>query len=498
MIFLFSQYFLTFYLFFKLSFEFLANSFLGYFFTILFHNKVKDARSIPFLIMSTNLLYFVNVVFLNSQLRSEEVSFVLTVVYTLAPSPALFVRSIYEVMDPLLRSYFFPNETVPAVNTALSISWLFYLILAILLDYRQNRMVKNNVFLDASDRELEMNPEEMNCIQKENQRAAEEDSSLRIQAKRITKIFKTSNQSFYALKDVSLTLDQNESLGLLGPNGAGKSTLFNIMSTNFNPTTGTVSCNGSKLNPSHEFFNITGICAQDNILWDSLPVEVQVDIFCRMRGIPMKIQRAWFEILDMGKFRRNVPSGLSSGMQRKICFIISAVSNPKIKFLDEVTTGLDPLARKRFREIVTHQKTVYGGSSIFTTHTMSEAELMCDKIAILINGTFVVIDDVENIKKQSKGFNLTLFKNSPLDLGQDLLDQLDGVFPDIPNSKIGIREENTNRVVYEIFGVDRIPERHEALVGLMKKGVFKDFDFARKNLDDVIIALSRHQAKKTL
>ena len=66
--------------------------------------------------------------------------------------------------------------------------------------------------------------------------------------------------------------------------------------------------------------------------------------------------------------------------------MMSAIFNPQYKFLDEPTTGLDPLARKRFREIIQFQKKVYGASSVFTTHTMNEAEKTCDRIMILING----------------------------------------------------------------------------------------------------------------
>ena len=139
-----------------------------------------------------------------------------------------------------------------------------------------------------------------------------------------------------------------------------------------------------------------------------------------LRGVPYKVQYKWLEYLEMTKFVGNTPSGLSSGMQRKVCFMMAAMSNPTFKFLDEPTTGLDPLSRKRFRELLESQKQIYGGSSVFTTHTMSEAEKICDRIAILINGTFVVIDRVENIKKMTKGFNLIIYKNSPLDMGNKL------------------------------------------------------------------------------
>jgi len=174
--------------------------------------------------------------------------------------------------------------------------------------------------------------------------------------------------------------------------------------------------------------------------------------------------------------------------------MMSAISNPTFKFLDEPTTGLDPLSRKRFKEMLESQKKVYRGSSVFTTHTMSEAEKICDRIAILINGSFVVVDRVENIKRMTKGFNLIVYKNSPIDLGHTLRKLIQHeAFPEVPLNSIQINEENMNRVVFGIFNCTGLAKKYDLLVSLRKKGKFKDFDLARKNLDDVILALSRFQ-----
>lgn len=148
-------------------------------------------------------------------------------------------------------------------------------------------------------------------------------------------------------------------------------------------------------------------------------------------GIPPDVQEAWLQLLELNKFTGNMPSQLSSGMKRKLCFMMASISNPLYKFLDEPTTGLDPMARKRFREIVDFQKNCYGSSSIITTHTMNEAEKACDKLVILVNGKILVIDSVENLKNSIHGYTLTIVKNSPMDVGVKMIPLFQKVFPEV-------------------------------------------------------------------
>lgn len=89
---------------------------------------------------------------------------------------------------------------------------------------------------------------------------------------------------------------------------------------------------------------------------------------------------------------------------------MSAVSNPQYLFLDEPTTGVDPIARKELREILKELKNRYQTSSIFTTHTMSEAEKLCDRIMILVGGKLMIEGSVENLRSQLKGYSLKIYK----------------------------------------------------------------------------------------
>ena len=149
---------------------------------------------------------------------------------------------------------------------------------------------------------------------------------------------------------MSLYLDKNETLGLLGPNGAGKSTLFNILSTSINPNEGKVLTFGQPLHYKADFFKKAGLCAQDDIFWTNLDVDSNIKILRKMKGIPKNVADHWKEALTLNEFGDRRAENLSSGMRRKLCFIMGSIGNPQFKFLDEPSTGLDPVARLTMRD----------------------------------------------------------------------------------------------------------------------------------------------------
>jgi ABC-type multidrug transport system ATPase subunit len=180
-------------------------------------------------------------------------------------------------------------------------------------------------------------------------------------------------------------------------------------------------------------------------VWDTLTVSIHLEMIRIMKDIPPESQQIWLKLLEMDRFDANCPHELSSGMKRKLSFMMSSIFNPMYKFLDEPTTGLDPIARKRCREIIDFQKQIYGGSTVFTTHAMNEAEKSCDRILLLIGGNTVFLDTIENLKRTTGGFNLTIIKNSPYDLGRELLPKLNSIFSR-EFSESAIIEENEYKV----------------------------------------------------
>ena len=300
----------------------------------------------------------------------------------------LFGEEIKEKIEESDKNVVFSiDKFTTLVTIAMILNPLVYFIGALTIDYLQNRVWSQKIsgFSDIEDTNVD-HMAYVDSIQRENIKAMKPNPKLPIQAYKCTKVFSNKVGSFYAIKDASLVLKKGETIGLLGPNGAGKSTLFNLLSTYHSLTEGTIRTFGKNLGTFSSFFKQTGICTQDDVLWSSLTLEMHMTIMRILFGIPSHTIQNWIDFLELSHSKNQVPNQLSSGMKRKLCFMFSACSNPLYKFMDEPTTGLDPIARKRFREIVEFQKNIYGSSSILTTHTMNEAERTCDKIVIIVNG----------------------------------------------------------------------------------------------------------------
>lgn len=165
-------------------------------------------------------------------------------------------------------------------------------------------------------------------------------------------------------------------------------------------------------------------------------------------------------------------------MKRKLSFIMSAIANPKFKFLDEPSTGLDPIARKSLREVIVYQKKVYKGSTVLTTHSMSEAEDVCDKIAILVNGHLCVVDSIKNLRKMVKGYNLTVFKIKECESDKEMEACIKRVFGLNKFEKLTIVDEGLRKVVYDFAEVDDLPEKLRLMQGIKDKGIIRDFSFS--------------------
>ena len=334
-----------------------------------------------------------------------------------------------------------------------------------------------------------------NALVAEEKLALEVNDKMPIQAAKIDKVFTNGQgREFFAVKNVSVCLREGETLGLLGPNGAGKSTMFNILSTYHPYTSGYVRIFGKQLTSNSSFFKKTGICAQDNIVWSTLSVASHLKIMRIIKNIPKKVQDEWLEIMGLTRFKNNCPYQLSSGMQRKLCFLMTVIGNPKFQFLDEVTTGLDPLARKQMREILKYQKKFYGATSVFTTHTMNEAERACDRILILVNGQACVLESVSQLKKSIGGFTLTLMKKEGSGpIGFEERRVILRALGNIGEADLVLAEETQQKAVFHVYSLNDLAGAFDGLETIIKDGTFEDFDLSMKNLEDLFLSVSKNQ-----
>ena len=232
---------------------------------------------------------------------------------------------------------------------------------------------------------------------------------------------------FTAVDDVSFQVKEGEIFGLLGPNGAGKSTLIRMMTTLIPITAGSARVAGHDVSKeADEARRAIGVIPQAMTSDLDLTVEENLNIYAKLYDVPSKRRKEaideLLETVDLTKWRHAQTKTLSGGMRRRLEIARGLVHSPKIFFLDEPTTGLDPVSRVAVWEMLTNIKSKRKLTVLITTHYMDEADRLCNRIAIVDHGKLVALDTPEALKASVPGSNVieVQFDNPPGDWEQRL------------------------------------------------------------------------------
>ena len=230
---------------------------------------------------------------------------------------------------------------------------------------------------------------------------------LAIEVRNITKRY----GDFTAVDDISFSVHEGEIFGLLGPNGAGKSTLIRMMTTLLAITGGVAHIAGH--NVAHEpdaARRAIGVIPQALTSDLDLTVEENMSIYAKLYGVPAKQRKEsideLLELVDLTKWRTAQTKTLSGGMRRRLEIARGLVHRPSIFFLDEPTTGLDPVSRVAVWEMLMKIKETRKLTVLITTHYMDEADRLCDRIAIVDHGKLVALDTPRALKASVPGENV--------------------------------------------------------------------------------------------
>jgi len=207
---------------------------------------------------------------------------------------------------------------------------------------------------------------------------------------RVENLVKNYGQ-FEAVKSVSFNVEEGEIFGLLGPNGAGKSTTLEIIETLRPKTSGKVLVNGFDLdNEPGEIKKIIGVQLQTSGFYPGLNLLELIKLFSGLynRDVDAMELLKKVNLVDKAK---NKSKELSGGQKQRFSIATTLINNPKIIFLDEPTTGLDPQARRNLWDLIREIRAA-GTTVILTTHYMDEAEQLCDRIAIMDEGKIIKLD----------------------------------------------------------------------------------------------------------
>ena len=234
------------------------------------------------------------------------------------------------------------------------------------------------------------------------------------------KIFSFCFKQTRAVRNISFCLDYGECFGFLGINGAGKTTTFKCLSNEIFPTSGNIFIDNKNINKNFdEIRSLIGYCPQFDAIFDFLTVYENLEFYGLIKGAKKEkiedIVNALIEEMNLLKFKDKIAGSLSGGNKRKLSVAISLICNPPIILLDEPSTGMDPEAR-RFMWGVIHRVSLNQKKStiIMTTHSMEEAETLCKRIGILVDGQFKCLSTSDEIKeKYGYGYEINLQIKKP-------------------------------------------------------------------------------------
>jgi ABC-2 type transport system ATP-binding protein len=239
--------------------------------------------------------------------------------------------------------------------------------------------------------------------------------------------------SFMAVKDVSFQVQEGEIFGLLGPNGAGKSTLIRMMTTLIPVTGGRALVAGHDVSKDSDAVRrVIGVIPQALTSDPDLTVDENLSIYAKLYGVP-RAERIHninevLEAVDLLKWRDAPVKTLSGGMRRRVEIARGLVHNPHIFFLDEPTTGLDPVSRIAVWEMLDKLRKARKLTILITTHYMEEADKLCDRIAIVDHGTLVALGTPLELKQGVPGSNVVeVHFDRETEEWQARLEKLEGV-----------------------------------------------------------------------
>jgi ABC-2 type transport system ATP-binding protein len=286
---------------------------------------------------------------------------------------------------------------------------------------------------------------------------------------------------FYAVNDISFSISEGEIFGIIGPNGAGKTTTVECISGLRVPDSGSINIQGlSPHKDRNRIREFLGVQLQESSMPLRLKVGEAVKLFASFYPNPMNPD-VLLDILGIKNVENSIYKKLSGGQKQRLSIALALVGNPKIAILDELTTGLDPEARRETWTLIENIRD-RGVTLILVTHYMDEAERLCDRLALVNHGKLVVLDTPEAIAAQAGGSRIRFTPSKPVD---------DKTLYTIP----GVKEIERKELYITVRGTGDLATA--VIDALAEIGVHVSNIEARGgNLDDAFVKLTMDETSK--
>ncbi|CAJ2664524.1 unnamed protein product [Trifolium pratense] len=307
------------------------------------------------------------------------------------------------------------------------------------------------------------------------------------------------NPGKFAVKELFLAVPRGECFGMLGPNGAGKTSFISMMIGLTKPTSGAAYVQGLDIRTHMDgIYSNMGVCPQHNLLWENLTGREHLLFYGRLKNLKGSVLTQAIEksLKSLNLFHGGIADKqagkYSGGMKRRLSVAISLIGDPKVVYMDEPSTGLDPASRKCLWNVIKLAK--QDRAIILTTHSMEEAEALCDRLGIFVNGSLQCIGNPKELKGRYGGTYVFTMTTS-LDHEKDVEEMVQQLTP------------NANKI-YQLSGTQKfeLPKEEVKIAN-----VFQAVEVAKRNftvfawgladtrLEDVFIKVAREaQAFDTL
>ncbi|ETL98845.1 hypothetical protein L917_04165 [Phytophthora nicotianae] len=285
----------------------------------------------------------------------------------------------------------------------LFVTAILYGFLAVGIDYAMT-FPKVKDWMSGRDNVEDEPYEEDEDVVKEAQRVAngEADNDI-VKLSNLRKVYQGGK---VAVRNLSFGLKRGECFGFLGINGAGKTTTMKMLTGDELPTHGTATLGGFDiLTQQIEVRRQIGYCPQFDALFELLTVREHLELFASIKGVPSSqlntVVEDKIKQLNLGDFENKLAGSLSGGNKRKLSVAIAMIGNPQIIFLDEPSTGMDPVSRRFMWDVIADISTRGKNSTIvLTTHSMEESEALCSRVGIMVGGRLRCLGSVQHLKSR--------------------------------------------------------------------------------------------------
>ncbi len=315
------------------------------------------------------------------------------------------------------------------------------------------------------------------------------DNGKIIEVKNLTKMF----GKFTAVDDISFDVKKGEIFGLLGPNGAGKSTTLRMLSTLSRPTKGTATIGGyDTVKNDTDVRKLIGIVSEKMIIYNRLTAKENLWFFGSLFSIPKETLNKrideLLELVQLTKWKNAQVGTFSTGMRQRMNVVRALLNMPQVLFLDEPTLGLDPQSSVEIRDFIKKLNQDNDTSVIITTHMMVDADLLCDRIAIVDHGKIIALDTSTNLKKIISGGDTMIIKLEVANLTPDIISAVKTL-----NCADAVTQENSTRLHLIVHG----EEAFDNIIDAVRKrnGKIVSMENLQPSLEDVFLHITGHEVR---